>query len=47
MCSTYREVTLLNLPGKIDSGVLEKKAQSVVEPQVQEEQSRFVLAVVH
>ena len=38
VCSNYRGITLLSLPGKVYSGVLERR---VVEPRIQEEQCGF------
>jgi len=41
VCSNYRGITLLSLPGKDYSRVLERRLQPIVEPQLQEEQCRF------
>ncbi|KAK3535153.1 hypothetical protein QTP70_004811 [Hemibagrus guttatus] len=41
VCSNYRGITLLSLPGKVYSRVLERRVQPLVEPQIQEEQCRF------
>uniref|UniRef100_A0A3B5Q4K1 Reverse transcriptase domain-containing protein n=1 Tax=Xiphophorus maculatus TaxID=8083 RepID=A0A3B5Q4K1_XIPMA len=41
MCSNYRGVTLLSLPGKAYSGVLERRVRRIVEPRIQEEQCGF------
>ncbi|KAL7861723.1 hypothetical protein SRHO_G00131640 [Serrasalmus rhombeus] len=41
VCSNYRGITLLSLPGKVYAGVLEKRVRLVVEPQIQEEQCGF------
>ncbi|TWW64289.1 hypothetical protein D4764_03G0012970 [Takifugu flavidus] len=41
VCSNYRAITLLNLPGKVYSGVLERRVRRIVEPRVQEEQCGF------
>ena len=41
MCSNYRGITLLSLPGKVYSRVLEKRVRSIVEPQIEEEQCGF------
>uniref|UniRef100_A0A8C6P1M8 Reverse transcriptase domain-containing protein n=1 Tax=Nothobranchius furzeri TaxID=105023 RepID=A0A8C6P1M8_NOTFU len=41
VCSNYSEITLLNLPGKVYSGVLERRVHRIVEPQIQEEQCGF------
>ncbi|MDF4304923.1 reverse transcriptase domain-containing protein, partial [Vibrio parahaemolyticus] len=41
VCSNYRGITLLSLPGKIYSRVLEKRVRSMVEPQIEEEQCGF------
>ncbi|PWA32443.1 hypothetical protein CCH79_00018789 [Gambusia affinis] len=37
ICSNYRGVTLLSLPGKVYSGVLERRVCRIVEPQIQED----------
>ncbi|MEL7181936.1 MAG: reverse transcriptase family protein, partial [Pseudomonadota bacterium] len=41
VCSNYRGITLLSLPGKVYAGVLEKRVRSIVESQIQEEQCGF------
>ena len=41
VCSNYRGITLLSLPGKVYAGVLEKRVRSIVEPRIQEEQCGF------
>ncbi|TWW55948.1 hypothetical protein D4764_09G0009980 [Takifugu flavidus] len=41
VCSNYRGITLLSLPGKVYSGVLERRVHGIVEPQIQEEQCGF------
>ena len=41
VCSNYRGITLLSLPGKVYSRVLERRIQPIVEPQIQEEQCGF------
>uniref|UniRef100_A0A8C6KY55 Reverse transcriptase domain-containing protein n=1 Tax=Nothobranchius furzeri TaxID=105023 RepID=A0A8C6KY55_NOTFU len=41
VCSNYRGITLLSLPGKVYSGVLERRVHRIVEPQIQEEQCGF------
>uniref|UniRef100_A0A8C6PMX5 Reverse transcriptase domain-containing protein n=1 Tax=Nothobranchius furzeri TaxID=105023 RepID=A0A8C6PMX5_NOTFU len=41
VCSNYRGITLLSLPGKVYSGVLERSVCRIVEPQIQEEQCGF------
>ncbi|TKS65465.1 putative 149 kDa protein ORF 2 [Collichthys lucidus] len=41
MCSNYRGITLLSLPGKVFSGVLERRVRKIVEPRIQEEQCGF------
>ncbi|TWW66954.1 hypothetical protein D4764_20G0009860 [Takifugu flavidus] len=38
VCSNYRGITLLSLPGKVYSGVLERSIHRLVEPRIQEEQ---------
>ncbi|TWW67426.1 HEAT repeat-containing protein 3 [Takifugu flavidus] len=40
-CSNYRGITLLSLPGKVYSGVLERRVRRIVEPRIQEEQCGF------
>ncbi|TWW77636.1 R2 Retrovirus-related Pol polyprotein from type I retrotransposable element [Takifugu flavidus] len=41
VCSNYRGITLLSLPGKVYSGVLERRVRRIVEPRIQEEQCSF------
>ncbi|KAK3555547.1 hypothetical protein QTP86_021786, partial [Hemibagrus guttatus] len=41
MCSNYRGITLLSLPGKVYSRVLERRVQPLVEPRIQEVQCGF------
>ena len=41
VCSNYRGITLLSLPGKVYSRVLEKRLRPIVKPQIQEEQCGF------
>ncbi len=41
VCSNYRGITLLSLPGKVYSRVLERRLQPIVEPQIQEGQCGF------
>ena len=41
VCSNYRGITLLSLPVKVYSGVLERRVRRIVEPRIQEEQSGF------
>ena len=41
VCSNYRGITLLSLPGKVYARVLEKRVRSIVEPQIEEEQCGF------
>ncbi|TWW64942.1 hypothetical protein D4764_22G0005890 [Takifugu flavidus] len=41
VCSSYRGITLLSLPGKVYARVLEKRIRSIVEPLIEEEQSGF------
>lgn len=41
MGSNYRGITLLSLPSKVYSGVLERRARQIVEPWIQEEQFSF------
>ncbi|KAK3573193.1 hypothetical protein QTP86_015101 [Hemibagrus guttatus] len=43
-CSNYRGITLLSLPGKVYSRVLEKRVRPLVEPRIQEEQCGFRLS---
>ena len=41
VCSNYRGITLLSLPGKVYSRVLERRLRLIVEPQLQKEQCGF------
>ncbi|TWW80933.1 hypothetical protein D4764_01G0007480 [Takifugu flavidus] len=41
VCSNYRGITLLSLPGKVYSGVLERRVCRIVEPRIQGEQCGF------
>ncbi len=41
VCSNYRGITLLSLPGKVYARVLERRIRPIVEPQIQEEQCSF------
>ncbi|KAK0150975.1 LINE-1 reverse transcriptase [Merluccius polli] len=41
VCSNYRGITLLSLPGKVYSGVLERRVCRIVESRIQEEQCGF------
>ncbi|TWW62709.1 hypothetical protein D4764_04G0013560 [Takifugu flavidus] len=41
VCSNYRGITLLSFPGKVYSGVLERRVQRIVEPWIQEKQCGF------
>ncbi|TWW74493.1 hypothetical protein D4764_14G0004960 [Takifugu flavidus] len=41
VCSNYRGITLLSLPGKVYSGVLERRVRRIVEPRIQKEQCGF------
>ena len=41
MCSNYRGITLLSLPGKVYSGVLERRIRRIVESRIQEVQCGF------
>ncbi|KAK5888456.1 hypothetical protein CesoFtcFv8_014549 [Champsocephalus esox] len=41
VCANYRGITLLSLPGKVYSKVLERMVRPIVEPQIEEEQCRF------
>ncbi|TWW64123.1 hypothetical protein D4764_03G0011310 [Takifugu flavidus] len=41
VCSNYRGITLLSLPDKVYSGVLERRVRRIVEPRIQEEQCGF------
>ncbi|TWW71552.1 R2DM Retrovirus-related Pol polyprotein from type II retrotransposable element [Takifugu flavidus] len=43
VCSNYRGITLLSLPGKVFSGVLERRVRQIVEPRIPEEQCGFHL----
>ncbi|KAK3543181.1 hypothetical protein QTP70_012285 [Hemibagrus guttatus] len=40
-CSNYKGITLLSLPGKVYSRVLERRVRPLVEPRIQEEQCGF------
>ncbi|KAK3520362.1 hypothetical protein QTP70_023831, partial [Hemibagrus guttatus] len=41
VCSNYRRITLLSLPGKVYSRVLKRRVRLLVEPRIQEEQCGF------
>ncbi|KAK3557882.1 hypothetical protein QTP86_003282 [Hemibagrus guttatus] len=41
VCSNYRGITLLSLPGKVYSRVLERRVRPLVEPRIQEDQCGF------
>ncbi|KAK0152499.1 LINE-1 reverse transcriptase [Merluccius polli] len=41
VCSNYRGITLLSLPGKVYSGVLERRVCRIVESRIREEQCGF------
>ncbi|KAK3565056.1 hypothetical protein QTP86_032481, partial [Hemibagrus guttatus] len=41
VCSNYRGITLLSLPGKVYSRVLDRRVRLLFEPQIQEEQCGF------
>ena len=41
VCSNYRGITLLSLPGKVYARVLERRIRPIVEPRIQEEQAGF------
>uniref|UniRef100_A0A8C6LTA7 Reverse transcriptase domain-containing protein n=1 Tax=Nothobranchius furzeri TaxID=105023 RepID=A0A8C6LTA7_NOTFU len=41
VCSNYRGIPLLSLPGKVYLGVLERRVRRIVEPQIQGEQCGF------
>ncbi len=41
VCSNYRGITLLSLPGKVYAMVLERRIRPIVEPRIQEEQCCF------
>ena len=38
VCANYRGITLLSLPGKVYSKVLERRVRPIVEPQIEDEQ---------
>ena len=38
LCANYRGITLLSLPGKVYSKVLERRVRPIVEPRIEEEQ---------
>ena len=40
--ANYTGITLLSLPGKVYSKVLERRVRPIVEPQIEEEQCRFL-----
>uniref|UniRef100_A0A3B3C6W3 Reverse transcriptase domain-containing protein n=1 Tax=Oryzias melastigma TaxID=30732 RepID=A0A3B3C6W3_ORYME len=41
VCSNYRGITLLSLPGKVYARVLERRVHSIVKPQIQDKQCGF------
>uniref|UniRef100_A0AAQ4PCE6 Reverse transcriptase domain-containing protein n=1 Tax=Gasterosteus aculeatus aculeatus TaxID=481459 RepID=A0AAQ4PCE6_GASAC len=41
MCANYRGITLLSLPGKVYSKMLERRVRLIVEPRIEEEQCGF------
>ncbi|KAL0152538.1 hypothetical protein M9458_052261 [Cirrhinus mrigala] len=41
VCSNYRGITLLSLPGKVYTRVLERRIRPIVKPRIQEEQCGF------
>ena len=41
VCANYRGITLLSLPGKVYSKVLERTVRPIVKPQIEEEQCGF------
>uniref|UniRef100_A0A3B4FLA9 Reverse transcriptase domain-containing protein n=1 Tax=Pundamilia nyererei TaxID=303518 RepID=A0A3B4FLA9_9CICH len=41
VCSNYRGITLLSLPGKVYARVLERRVRPLVKPRIQEEQCGF------
>ena len=41
MCANYQGITLLSLPGKVYSKVLERRAQPIIDLQIEEEQCDF------
>ena len=41
VCSNYRGITLLSLPGKVYLGVLERRIRRIVESRIQEVQCGF------
>ncbi|TWW74387.1 hypothetical protein D4764_14G0003900 [Takifugu flavidus] len=41
LCSNYRGITLLSLPGKVYARVLEKRIRLIVKPLIEEEQCGF------
>ncbi|KAI3371579.1 hypothetical protein L3Q82_024147 [Scortum barcoo] len=46
VCSNYRGITLLSLPGKVYARVLERRIRPIVDPRIQEEQCGFRPPVV-
>ena len=41
VCSNYRGISIVSLPSKVHTGVLEKRVWLIVEPQVQEDKCGF------
>uniref|UniRef100_A0A3B3HV32 Reverse transcriptase domain-containing protein n=1 Tax=Oryzias latipes TaxID=8090 RepID=A0A3B3HV32_ORYLA len=41
VCSNYRGITLLSLPGKVYARLLERRVRPIVEPRIQEQQCGF------
>ena len=41
VCSNCRGITLLSFPGKVYSGVLERRVRQIVEPRIQKEHCGF------
>ena len=41
LCSNYRGITLFSLPGKVYSGLLERRIRRIVKSQIQEVQCGF------
>uniref|UniRef100_A0A8C8DQS5 Reverse transcriptase domain-containing protein n=1 Tax=Oryzias sinensis TaxID=183150 RepID=A0A8C8DQS5_9TELE len=41
VCSNYRGITLLSLPGKFSARVLERRVRPIVKPRIQEQQCGF------
>ena len=47
VCSNYRGIKLLGLPGKVYSRVLKRRVWGFIDHPIQEERAIFVLAMEH